>query len=181
MRAERKYLKNHSKWYRWKDLPIIRIVIKQPSQVSLEAPVFLWPHIGYQVDMKTWTVSILAMTQNGAYGSQETWSLISVLQLSSSLKFLTAFCCKLFHLSQAVGWDYCELSLAGRTPVVLNLGCSLVAPKALVTPQTNSIRPSVGGAIGSSPGDYNMRPPAEEHWLQDKSKKSVRKTSPGWK
>lgn len=31
-------------------------------------------------------------------------------------------------------------------------------PNAQVTPQTNSIRPSVGGTIASSPGDYNVWP-----------------------
>lgn len=37
--------------------------------------------VGYQVDMKT--LSISAMRQNGAYESQETWNLISVLLLPS--------------------------------------------------------------------------------------------------
>lgn len=79
--SESKCLEKHSEWYEWKNLDRTRTIIKEPSWGSLEASLFSWSHVGYQVDMKT--LSILVMRQNGAYGSQETWNLISVLLLPS--------------------------------------------------------------------------------------------------
>lgn len=108
--SESKCLEKHSEWYEWKNRT--EQGLKEPSWGSLEASLFSWSHVGYQVDMKT--LSILAMRHNGADGSQETWNLIPVLLLPSSLKFFPTFWGKLFHLSQAVGWDWLVWVISGR-------------------------------------------------------------------